>query len=84
MRLELNNEIEQELWISVYKIQLEKAKYPAGEASGNTQILFCANFADDTILAFRARAGKHSQVVPVIHGTHDNNLYKNLEQYHVD
>jgi len=57
--VKLNNEIEQALWLDVYKSQLAKADYPIGTATATAQKNACSDLADESILLFRARAGEH-------------------------
>ena len=73
--IKLISSIEEALWADIYKEQLKKASYPIGEHTAKAQQTQCSDFADNAILLFRARAGKHSQILPVTQGTNDVVFY---------
>ena len=72
MAVILETEVEQALWLSIYKEQLRKANYPSGSDTARAQLVQCSMFADDSIIEFRARAGKHNhKTIPVQDLTND-------------
>ncbi len=75
MDLKIYSDVEQELWLHIYKEQITKAKSIFNtEASAKALVVQASNFADDAIYAFRARAKMVS--IPVVNGSNDNDFQK--------
>jgi hypothetical protein len=66
----LENEIEQQLWVDVFK-EFYFTKEPEGIQSERNKL--CGQYADEAILVFRARRGKFKSVsvAPVCNLTND-------------
>ena len=69
--VKFKNSIEQSLWQSVYLGQLNKVDQSKDERIIKSYSIMAAQFADDAIYEFRARAGEHPQAMEVIQGTND-------------
>ena len=72
MAVILNNEIEEALWLDIYKEQMKKTDFPIGDGHKDMYNAVSSQCADDAIAEFRARAGKHSHRHPVHKLTNDN------------
>jgi hypothetical protein len=70
----LQNNIESSLWQSVYREQLLKVDQSKDINIIKSYSLMAAKFADEAIFEFRARAGHHSQVLDVVHGSSDKDF----------
>jgi len=70
----LQNNIEHSLWMAVYREQLLRVDQSKNINIIKSYSLMAARFADEAIYEFRARAGNHSQIVDVVHGTSDRDF----------
>ena len=73
--VKFKNSIEQSLWQSVYLGQLQRVDRTKDERIIKSYSIMAAQFADDAIYEFRARAGEHSHLVDVVVGTSDSAFY---------
>ena len=79
--VKFKTEIEECLWIEVYKSQLNKASYPIGESTAKAQSVQCSDFADNAVLEFRARSSNYQKYTVTnltpntqFYGTHGDSL----------
>jgi len=72
MSVKFQSDSEISFWKSVYQLEINKA-----DPTKNIEIirgysLIASQVADNAVYEFRARAGNHSQILPVINGTIDS------------
>ena len=70
--LQFQSDIERSLWQSIYLEQIGKVDQSKDERIIKSFVKMAVAYADESIYEFRARAGKHEQILPVVHGTNDD------------
>jgi len=84
MSTKFKNNIEQELWKTIYLQQLDKVEQSKEPATIKSFSIMASQFADDAVYEFRARAGNHTQILPVVDGTNDDKFQDNHRNFLVN